>query len=451
MTRASRSISRRQALQLGAAASALPLVHIRTAGAAGKVKIAFWDHWVPEGNAVMKQQVEAWAAKNHVAVEADFVTSNGGKLAMTATAEAQAGAGHDVYTFFNWDIYNLRDHMAPVDDVVHALAAKNGAVDATAEYLAKVDGHWIGLPTSSGSHLQTPCARISWMKAHGFDPTAAYPAKPGHTAMQDQWNYETFLKLAAEARKDGMTFALGCGGPNDDDATNMQGALFRAFGADLMDRKGKILLDSPEVHAAMEYCEKLVKYMPPDAQSFDDASNNRALISGKSALIFNPSSAWAVAVRDAPKVAADCWTFTSPAGPKGRFVRISFYFWGVWKFSKNQTAAKELITYLMERPQVEARENAVAGFDIPPFAGMQDFKIWETVEPPAGTMYNYPIRPWHHAQSSLTGSEASPDVGVQIYQSAMHPGMVSRLKSGQSIKQVLAWANDQLEGFMQAR
>ena len=44
----SRHVSRRNALQLGAAAAALPLVHIRTAGAAGKLTLGFWDHWVPE-------------------------------------------------------------------------------------------------------------------------------------------------------------------------------------------------------------------------------------------------------------------------------------------------------------------------------------------------------------------------------------------------------------------
>ena len=44
-------LSRRTALKLGAAGSALPLVHIRTAGAAGKLNIGFWDHWVPGANA----------------------------------------------------------------------------------------------------------------------------------------------------------------------------------------------------------------------------------------------------------------------------------------------------------------------------------------------------------------------------------------------------------------
>ena len=51
--------------------------------------------------------------------------------------------------------------------------------------------------------------------------------------------------------------------------------------------------------------------------SYDDASNNRALISGKTALIWNPPSAWAVAKRDAPQVAADCWTFPNPARAQG--------------------------------------------------------------------------------------------------------------------------------------
>ena len=54
-------ISRRRALQLGAATSMLPLVHIRTAGAAGKVSIGFWDHWVPGANDAMQKQVTAWA------------------------------------------------------------------------------------------------------------------------------------------------------------------------------------------------------------------------------------------------------------------------------------------------------------------------------------------------------------------------------------------------------
>jgi hypothetical protein len=165
-------------------------------------------------------------------------------------------------------------------------------------------------------------------------------------------------------------------------------------------------------------------------------------------LICNPPSAWAVAKRDAPQIAGDCWTFSMPAGSKGRFVPSQGYFWGVWNFSQNKQAAKELITYLMQRPQVEERCTIVSGYDIPPFQSMLDFDIWAKVEPPKGTVYNYPIQKWHKAQPSITGSEASPDIAVQMYNRAVHTGMLARLQQGQPIKQVVAWAQDEIEGYM---
>ena len=62
---------------------------------------------------------------------------------------------------------------------------------------------------------------------------------------------------------------------------------------------------------------------------------------------------------------------------------------------------------------------------------------------PKGTVYNYPIRPWHNAKPSLTASEALPDVAVQIYNRAVHNQMLARLKEGQSVKEVIAWARDE--------
>jgi hypothetical protein len=50
------------------------------------------------------------------------------------------------------------------------------------------------------------------------------------------------------------------------------------------------------------------QFVPPDVPAWDDASNNKWLIAGRGALIMNPPSAWAVAKRDAPQVAEQCWT-----------------------------------------------------------------------------------------------------------------------------------------------
>jgi ABC-type glycerol-3-phosphate transport system substrate-binding protein len=423
------------------------LVHIRTAGAAGRFTVGFWDHWVPRGNEIMQRQVDAWAAKNKVEVRIDFITSNGNKLLVTGAAEAQAKTGHDIFTFYNWEVYNQSTSLSPIDDVVASLVAKYGVLSEIAEYLAKQKGHWIALPSSSGSQIKPPCARIGWFKQQGLDLPAMYPVRPEHTAMQDGWTWDALLKYAELAQRDGMTFGYGLGGSNNTDAIDTHGALFKAFGAELIDAEGTVRLRSDEVRQVLEYGQKLVKFYPAEATAYDDASNNRALISGKSALIFNPPSAWAVAKRDAPEVAADCWTFSAPAGPKGRFVPSAFYFWGIWSFSKNQTVAKELLHHLMQRDQVEERDKVVDGYDIPPFAGMLDFKVWETVEPPLGTVYNYPIRPWHNARPSLTASEASPDIAVQIYNNAIHNQMPAQLRRGQTIPQVIAWAEGELKGF----
>src|SRR5262249_24765423 len=64
--RQKRKLSRRIALKLGAGA---------TAGAAGKLSIGFWDHWVPTGNDILRKQIQTWAEKNKVDVQVDFITS----------------------------------------------------------------------------------------------------------------------------------------------------------------------------------------------------------------------------------------------------------------------------------------------------------------------------------------------------------------------------------------
>jgi ABC-type glycerol-3-phosphate transport system substrate-binding protein len=422
-----RPISRRKALRLGAAATALPLVHIRTAGAAGKLSLALWDHWVPTGDAAMKQLIDAWAEKNKVEVQLDFLTSIGMKINITMAAEAQSKTGHDVFAFDSWTVQQYGDSLVPMDDVMQRLIAKYGKLGHAYEYLGVSQGHWLAVPVGWGSAPLPPCARISLLKKFAnVDVQAWFPAEASF--------------------KNGYPMGFGCG-QNSTDANQTWGATFGAFGADLVDAKGNVVIESDNVRQAMEYAERMVKFMPADAVSWDDASNNRALISGKATYIWNPPSAWAVAKRDAPQVAEDCWTFPNPTGPKGRLVPHRPYFWGVWKFAQNQSAAKDIIEYLSQREQIESLASAVSGYDIPPFTSMSDLKVWTEVEPPKGTIYNYPIRPWHNAEYYIPGSSAPPEIATQIWARYIFPGMVARLVSGSTIKQSIDWAKSELEGF----
>ena len=95
-----------------------------------------------------------------------------------------------------------------------------------------------------------------------------------------------------------------------------------------------------------------------------------------------------MAVRDAPDVAQQLWTFHSPSGPKGRFDPCNFGFWGIWNFSTNKSVAKSLLAYLSTRSSVEKLVAGSCGVDIPPFEKLRDFKTWAEEKPPTG----YPLQ-----------------------------------------------------------
>ncbi len=154
-------LSRRNALKLATASAALPLVHIRSGRAAGKLSVGFWDHWVPEGNEVMKQQCAAFASAHQVDMQVDFITSVGSKNLLTIAAEAQAKTGHDIQQLPGWEVQNHADQLEPVDDIMQRLTAKYGNVAAASEYLFKIKSHWLAVPCSSGNQNKGPCGRIS--------------------------------------------------------------------------------------------------------------------------------------------------------------------------------------------------------------------------------------------------------------------------------------------------
>jgi len=417
---------------------------VRTAHAAGKLSIGFWDHWVPGANGASKALCEEWGAKNKVEVVVDYVTSQGNKNLLTIAAESQAKSGHDIFALPSWQPSDHANSLEPVDDVMAELIKQNGAVNKTVEYLARSNGRWVAVPYCVGSQIKGPCSRIDLMKKHAdIDVQAMYPA--GSAPKADAWTLDALLKAAEACYKGGNPFGIGLGVTEDN--VDTAGAIFESFGAALVDAKGQITVKSDPVRRALEYYVKLAQWLPPDAPAWDNASNNKHLISGKGALIMNPPSAWAVAKRDAPEVAEQLWTHGMPSGPAGRFSPFLPYFLGVWNFGKNKTAAKDLILYLSQRSAVEQMVVASGGYDLPAFEKLTDFKVWAEAEPPKGTLYHYP-NPYNHQILTVAASPAPPKIAVQIYSQGIHTKMVVRHLQGEAMEKTLAWAESELEGFM---
>ena len=177
------------------------------------------------------------------------------------------------------------------------------------------------------------CSRLDLYKEHaGIDLREVFP--PDETkwdsAKVDSWNWDAYLASAEKLFKAGYPVGLPMGQTSD--SVDWVGALFDAHGVVMVDAKDNIKINSDETRAVLEYAKKLMAVIPPDVYAWDDAGNNRWLISGKGSGIMNPPSAWAVAKRDNPKVSENCWTHPMPRGPKGRFVGQLPQFYGLWSF-----------------------------------------------------------------------------------------------------------------------
>ena len=263
----------------------------------------------------------------------------------------------------------------------------NGQVNGTVQYLGKSGDKWLGVPACDRQPDQGA------LLAYRPDEEACRHRRAGNVSGRrppkaDNWTTDTFLKAAEACHKGGVPFGIGLGETTD--IGRYRGRLFQAFGAQLVDGKGNLTVKTDAVRQALEFYKKLIAFLPPDVGAWDDASNNKWLVSGKGAMIMNPPSAWAVAKRDAPQVAEQCWTHGFPVGPKGRFAPFLPYFWSIWNFSKNKEAAKSLLVHLSQPASVEKLVAASGGYDLPAFEKLTTLKTWAEEGPPKGTLYHYP-------------------------------------------------------------
>ncbi len=445
------SFSRRRFLKTTAltAASTLAAPYMRTAHSAGRLRLGCWDHWVPGANDTLTAICNEWGAKNHVEVHIDYITSVGDKDILTASAEALAKTGHDIMQHRDWQVSVHRAGIEPVDDVIAALVQEHGPIATISEYLAKHEGTWRAVPSVVGSQVKPCCSRIDLYNQYcDVDIVKTFPPDESlrDKALVDGWNWDLYLTSAEQLFKAG--YPVGLPMSQTTDTIDWVGALFRSYGSVFIDGKDNINVDSPQTRAALDYAQRIMAVNAPGVYAWDNAGNNRWLISGKGSSIMNPPSAWAVAARDNPKVAEQCWTHDMPRGAAGRFAPYSPFFYGVWSFGANKTAAKELVHHIVDKPQARRLVAASSGYDLPAFQSFYDFDTWKTVQPPLGTVYNYPPR--GDQQLNITGYPARPDVAAQIYNQSIHSIMIAKITQGkEKVNDVIKWAQGECEGYLQ--
>jgi multiple sugar transport system substrate-binding protein len=418
------TVTRRSFLKLSGAGvaggSLLTMLDARQAPAQIKgttLRILQWSHFIPAYDAWFDTKLtKEWGEKNGVKVRVDHIPHL--ELPARMAAEYAAGAGHDI--FMNGSSILTRLYyksLVDLTDIYDQIGKKYGGWIPSAKSLVEVEGHYYGIPMF---YILLP---MLWRKDL-FDQAGLKPP--------DTWE---LARVAARTLKPkghptGIQFSQ-CADAN----LNWRSLLF-SFGGSEADPSGEnILIDSKETREALRFAKALFdEGMTPEVFSWDDASDNRFLASGVGCWIHDAISAYRTTEDTNPMVFKNTSIAMEPAGPGGKRVSVSAAnVYMVWKFSKNQQAAKEFLSYFMDSDKEGMAQSR--GYNMPYLLGnaakpmpiigtdpkmqiLQDF-------PKIVAFYGYP------------GPFTTPI--QEVVNLFVLPDMFTRVARGQNIDEVMKW------------
>jgi multiple sugar transport system substrate-binding protein len=358
-----------------AAGAAAPMLWMKDAHAqwsnapekGAKLRVLRWSRFVQGDIDQYMVNVKKFTDKYGIEVRVD--NESWEDVRPKAAVAANTGAGPDIILGTNDDADLYPDKLVDVTDLANYLGKKYGGWYPACEAYLRPDGKkWIGIALGAAGSMMV--YRESHLKAAGFD---SFPK-----------DTDTFLKMmkAINAKGTPGGFALGHA---TGDANTWCHWLIWSFGGKMVDKSGKVVLDSPETVKALEYAKELYATFPPGTLSWLDPSNNKAFLDGQISVTNNGISIYYAAKNSKdPKIQAlvpDINHAEYPIGPSG--VGTAFHLFlnqMIFKYTKYPKAAKEFIRFMMEDEQYGAWMQAGIGYVAQPLAAYASNPIW-TVDP----------------------------------------------------------------------
>jgi len=419
------SIDRRRFLQAAGAGlaggSLVTMLEARQAPAQIKgttLRILQWSHFIPAYDVWYDKFAKEWGDKNGVKVRVDHIPHL--EIPARMAAEFAAGSGHDI--IYNGSSILTRlyyKNLVDLTDVSESAGKKYGGWIPSARSLVEVEGRWYGLPIF---YILAPML----YRKDLFDQNGLKPP--------DTWELarEAGRNLKAKGHPTGIALSQ-C-----NDANLFWRSMFWSFGGTEADPSGaNPTIDSKELREFLRFAKAIFdEAMTPEVFSWDDASDNRYLASGIACWVHDAISAYRTTEDTNPDVFKSVTLALEPQGLPGKRVSAAApNVWMVWKFSKNQQAAKEFLAYLIDNDlegMVQSR-----GYNMPylndrykkpmPVIGtdpklqiLQDF-------PKIVAFYGYP------------GPSTTPI--QEIVNTFVFPDMITKVARGQNIEEAIKWGS----------
>jgi multiple sugar transport system substrate-binding protein len=352
--------SRRNALKvLGAATAAVaggPLINSPSAAAdlkytpeaGAQLRVLRWKRFVQGDEEQWMANTRRFTDVTGVSVRVD--SENFEDIRPKAAVAANVGSGPDIVMGWFDDPHLYADKVVDLTELADYLGAKYGGWYDIARRYCTRDGRWIAV----GMGILGGCItyRRSMVEAAGFREIPS--------------DLPNFLKLlqALKAKGTPCGFALGNA---VGDANAWCHWVVWAHGGKMVDADNKVVINSKETIAALEYAKAMYETFIPGTLSWLDPSNNKAFLAGDISLTLNGISIYYVAKtsKDAAikALTPDIYHTPMPVGPVGRSTELNVFTpCFVLKYSKYQNAAKEYLRFMLEKDQYEAWQKSSLGY-----------------------------------------------------------------------------------------
>jgi multiple sugar transport system substrate-binding protein len=418
------SLSRRQFLGATAGATAsltwlafgrAPAVH----AAQRTITMLTPVNYVPPSDVKLKEQADAFGKQANVEIRIDSLQSV--KMPTKLAAEAQSQGGHDmviVDTHLPWfHAHNLVD----MSDICEDLAKRHGEWYGFARETAFVGDHWATVPyfyiSFPGSYRKSLFEQVK-------EP-------PPDT-------YADLLRAGRKLKAIGHPVGIPISQTTDAYST-LQSILWSYGGKELTEDGKTPAIRSEATAASIEYVKALYNdAMTSEVLSWDNAGNNRFMISGKGSWIHNPASHYIVAKNRHMPVAEDIYFTLPPAGPGGRHTVTIPRSMGIWKWAQDVSLCKDFVRFLYEDKNYVDFIVAGDNYNHPIFQDMEDNAVWD-IDPkykPMKTIGRY---------SHLYGWPAPPsDKLLVLTFSYTLPNMYAKAVTGTPTAEAMQWAEDRI-------
>jgi multiple sugar transport system substrate-binding protein len=266
-----------------------------------------------------------------------------------AAVTANTGAGPDLF----WGLYSL-PHLFPqkcvdVTDVAEYLGKKYGGWVPSAEAYGKGAGtKWIDIPVCYTGSLMN--YRVSSMQKAGFKEFPKTTAE--------------FLEYAKAMKRNNTPGGMAFGHASGDGNTWIHWCLW-AHGGNVVDKNDKVVINSPETVAALNFAKALYAEMIPGTVSWNDASNNKAFLANEIHWTNNGISIYVAASKDPTKkdIAEDMNHAYFPIGPVGKPTELHLMFpLLAMNHTKYPNACKALMAFMLEADQFNKWMAAAEGY-----------------------------------------------------------------------------------------